>query len=92
MTTIFARLGGIGVGRLAAGDEVDVDAESIRLMDDAERAYLFDLASGNCLRRRDVAHALAGPLEPLSLICSVISAAFVYADRPRIGIVARQAC
>ena len=33
MTTIFARLGGLGVGRLAAGDEVDVDAESIRLMD-----------------------------------------------------------
>src|SRR5271169_3184353 len=33
MTTIFLRFGGLGVGRLAAGDEVDVDAESIRLMD-----------------------------------------------------------
>ena len=33
MTTIFARLGGLGVGRIAVGDEVDVDAESIRLMD-----------------------------------------------------------
>jgi hypothetical protein len=43
---------------------------------------LFDLVGSVCARRRGVADAFAGPSEPVPLICSVISAAFLYAYCP----------
>jgi hypothetical protein len=54
-------LGEHGVGLADAGGRAQVDAE---------RAYLFDLAGGRCLRRclrrRDVARALDGPLRAVA--------------------------
>ena len=52
---------------------------------DAEMTGRLDLAGGIYVRLRGLAHGFAGPSESVSLICSVISAAFLYVDRPSLG-------